>query len=48
MNVAMPFVDSLRKRWTLHRRLVRIGLDSEPAKFPAHLQGHADAMKGTP
>ena len=33
------FVQSLAKRWTDHDTMLCVGLDPDPAKFPAHLGG---------
>jgi orotidine-5'-phosphate decarboxylase len=38
------FIESLRKRWTDANTLVCVGLDPEPAKFPAHLREDPDAV----
>ena len=35
------FVQSLAKRWTDHDTMLCVGLDPDPAKFPAHLGGSA-------
>ena len=40
----MRFHDTLQQRWREHGTLVCVGLDPEPAKFPAHLRGAADAV----
>lgn len=40
----MHFMQSLQNAWARHHSLVCIGLDPEPAKFPAHLRGRADAV----
>ena len=40
----MNFMDALRRRWTEANSLVCVGLDPEPAKFPAHLRGDPDAV----
>jgi orotidine-5'-phosphate decarboxylase len=40
----MTFMDSLRKRWTDAGTLVCVGLDPEPARFPAHLRDDPDAV----
>lgn len=40
----MRFVEALRTRWTEAGTLVCVGLDPEPAKFPAHLRGDPDAV----
>lgn len=40
----MNFMQSLRQRWQRANSLVCVGLDPEPAKFPAHLQGREDAV----
>jgi orotidine-5'-phosphate decarboxylase len=39
----MRFHDTLQRRWR-EGLLVCVGLDPEPAKFPAHLQGRPDAV----
>ncbi|HTV87210.1 MAG TPA: orotidine-5'-phosphate decarboxylase [Dyella sp.] len=40
----MHFMPSLQQAWTRNNSLVCVGLDPEPAKFPAHLQGRPDAV----
>ena len=40
----MNFIEKLRNRWQQADSLVCVGLDPEPAKFPAHLRGDADAI----
>ena len=40
----MRFHHALQQRWHEHDSLVCVGLDPEPAKFPAHLQGRTDAV----
>jgi orotidine-5'-phosphate decarboxylase len=40
----MRFHDTLQRRWREHGTLVCVGLDPEPAKFPAHLRGRPDAV----
>jgi len=40
----MNFIEALRERWINSNTLVCVGLDPEPAKFPAHLQGDPDAV----
>lgn len=40
----MVFVEALRKRWIDADTLVCVGLDPEPAKFPAPLRDHPDAV----
>ncbi len=40
----MRFHDTLQKRWREHGTLVCVGLDPEPAKFPAHLRNAPDAV----
>lgn len=40
----MKFVDSLTARWRTANSLPCVGLDPDPAKFPAHLQGRDDAI----
>lgn len=40
----MHFMQALQQAWTRNNSLVCVGLDPEPSKFPAHLQGHPDAV----
>lgn len=40
----MSFMQHLRQRWHAADTLVCVGLDPEPAKFPAHLRGQPDAV----
>ena len=40
----MTFIEALRKRWTDANTLVCVGLDPEPARFPAHLRDDPDAV----
>ena len=40
----MNFMQALRDRWTTAETLVCVGLDPEPAKFPAHLRDRPDAL----
>ncbi len=40
----MNFIEALRERWVGANTLVCVGLDPEPAKFPAHLRGDPDAV----
>jgi len=40
----MHFMQSLQQAWTRNDSLVCVGLDPEPAKFPAQLRGTADAV----
>ena len=40
----MSFAASLKSRWHDARSLVCVGLDPEPAKFPAHLRDDPDAV----
>lgn len=40
----MSFMHTLRQRWQGAQSLVCVGLDPEPAKFPAHLRNEADAV----
>lgn len=40
----MHFMQSLQQAWTRNDSLVCVGLDPEPAKFPAHLRGNPDAV----
>ena len=41
---AMTFIDSLSAAWTTNNSLLCVGLDPDPAKFPAHLKGRPDAI----
>ncbi len=40
----MHFMQSLQQAWTRNDSLVCVGLDPEPAKFPAHLRDAPDAV----
>lgn len=40
----MHFMPSLQAAWNRNHSLVCVGLDPEPAKFPAHLKGTPDAV----
>lgn len=40
----MHFMHSLQQLWKEHDSLVCVGLDPEPAKFPAHLREQPDAV----
>ena len=40
----MTFMQSLQAAWQRNASLVCVGLDPEPAKFPAHLRGEPDAV----
>ena len=40
----MSFMQSLQAAWQRNNSLVCVGLDPEPAKFPAHLRDHPDAV----
>ena len=40
----MSFVETLNAAWQRNDSLVCVGLDPEPAKFPAHLRDHPDAI----
>jgi orotidine-5'-phosphate decarboxylase len=40
----MGFMSDLRQAWERHDSLVCVGLDPEPARFPAVLRGHPDAV----
>ncbi len=40
----MHFMNSLQAAWQRNHSLVCVGLDPEPAKFPAHLKNRADAV----
>jgi orotidine-5'-phosphate decarboxylase len=44
MEHVMNFMQALKQRWTDANSLVCVGLDPEPAKFPAHLRTHHDAV----
>ena len=39
----MTFIDHLKHAWQRNDSLVCVGLDPEPARFPAHLRQHPDA-----
>jgi orotidine-5'-phosphate decarboxylase len=41
---AMTFIDSLKGAWSTRNSLLCVGLDPDPAKFPAHLKGRDDAI----
>jgi orotidine-5'-phosphate decarboxylase len=40
----MHFMQTLQTAWTRNNSLVCVGLDPEPAKFPAHFKGRPDAV----
>ena len=40
----MTFIDALNATWTRNNSLLCVGLDPDPAKFPAHLKGRSDAI----
>jgi orotidine-5'-phosphate decarboxylase len=40
----MTFIQSLNTAWTTNNSLLCVGLDPDPAKFPAHLKGKPDAI----
>src|SRR5579859_95593 len=40
----MHFMQSLQQAWADHDSLVCVGLDPEPARFPAHIKGRKDAV----
>jgi orotidine-5'-phosphate decarboxylase len=40
----MHFMQSLQTAWTRNNSLVCVGLDPEPAKFPAHFKNRTDAV----
>ncbi|HET6554120.1 MAG TPA: orotidine-5'-phosphate decarboxylase [Dyella sp.] len=40
----MHFMQSLQQAWVRNNSLVCVGLDPEPAKFPAHFKGRTDAV----
>ncbi len=41
---AMTFIDLLKARWASADSLLAVGLDPDPARFPAHLRGRDDAI----
>ncbi|MBX3701130.1 MAG: orotidine-5'-phosphate decarboxylase [Dokdonella sp.] len=43
VNATRNFMTALRQAWQRHDSLVCVGLDPEPARFPAQLRDHADA-----
>jgi orotidine-5'-phosphate decarboxylase len=40
----MIFIDTLAAAWQKNNSLLCVGLDPDPAKFPAHLKGRPDAI----
>ena len=40
----MTFIESLNAAWTTNNSLLCVGLDPDPAKFPAQLKGQPDAI----
>jgi orotidine-5'-phosphate decarboxylase len=40
----MTFIEQLKQATYLHRSVLCVGLDPEPAKFPVHLRGKPDAI----
>jgi orotidine-5'-phosphate decarboxylase len=40
----MKFIDMLAARWRAADTLLAVGLDPDPARFPAHLEGRPDAI----
>lgn len=40
----MNFINKLSTAWTTNQSLLCVGLDPDPARFPAHLQGQPDAI----
>jgi orotidine-5'-phosphate decarboxylase len=42
--IVPTFIEALRKRWTDADTLVCVGLDPEPARFPAHLRDDPDKV----
>ena len=40
----MTFIQSLNTAWTTNNSLLCVGLDPDPAKFPAHLKSKPDAI----
>ncbi|MBK1680239.1 orotidine-5'-phosphate decarboxylase [Rhodocyclus tenuis] len=44
MHTTSTFIDRLNAAWTTRNSLLCVGLDPDPAKFPAHLSGRPDAI----
>ena len=40
----MTFIAALSAAWQANNSLLCVGLDPDPAKFPAHLKGRPDAI----
>ncbi|MBS1191532.1 MAG: Orotidine 5-phosphate decarboxylase subfamily 2 [Rhodocyclaceae bacterium] len=40
----MTFIETLHNAWSTRNSLLCVGLDPDPAKFPAHLRGRDDAI----
>lgn len=40
----MTFIEQLNQAWATRNSLLCVGLDPDPAKFPAHLQGRANEI----
>ena len=40
----MTFIATLNAAWQSNQSLLCVGLDPDPAKFPAHLKGRSDAI----
>ena len=40
----MTFIEALGAAWLNNTSLLCVGLDPDPAKFPAHLKGRSDAI----
>ncbi len=40
----MKFIETLQTAWQKNKSLLCVGLDPDPAKFPAHLKGKSDAI----
>ena len=40
----MTFIETLNAAWTANNSLLCVGLDPDPAKFPAHLKSRPDAI----
>ena len=40
----MTFIESLNAAWAKNNSLLCVGLDPDPAKFPAHLQDKPEAI----
>lgn len=43
-NTVMTFIEALNAAWAHNNSLLCVGLDPEPSRIPAHLQGQPDAI----